>query len=187
MHNFTWQSTLSPEPPLDQHMPFFTCKCFPSTSKQYSRQYQVLAETKCFVWFARNYTLYPGSWSKWKLPLNKITSGDVQQAKQWTQKLALSSATKLSLITACKGWVVSTGSVVFPTSALKNVHVVTWKLDLDQMSVKTLIKLTFSTESLYWLTESWYRNISLLLVPHTDSLNSLAITHPLDHPHHTWL
>ena len=39
---------------------------------------------------------------------------------------------------------------------------------------KTLIKLTFSMERLYRLTEGWYRNISLLPVPRTDSLNSLA-------------
>ena len=39
---------------------------------------------------------------------------------------------------------------------------------------KTLIKLTFSTERLYPLTEGWYRNISLLPVPRTDSLNCLA-------------
>ena len=39
---------------------------------------------------------------------------------------------------------------------------------------KTLIKLTFSMERLYQLTEGWYWNISLLPVPHTDSLNSLA-------------
>ena len=37
-----------------------------------------------------------------------------------------------------------------------------------------MIKLTFSTERLYQLTEGWYRNISLLLVPRTDSLNSLV-------------
>ena len=29
-------------------------------------------------------------------------------------------------------------------------------------------------ERLYWLTEGWYQNISLLPVPCTDSLNSLA-------------
>ena len=29
-------------------------------------------------------------------------------------------------------------------------------------------------ERLYRLTEGWYRNISLLPVPHTDSLNSLV-------------
>ena len=39
---------------------------------------------------------------------------------------------------------------------------------------KPLIKLTFSMERLYRLTEGWYRNISLLPVPRTDSLNSLA-------------
>ena len=39
---------------------------------------------------------------------------------------------------------------------------------------KTLIKLTFSMEGLYRLTEGWYRNISLLPVPPTDSLNSLV-------------
>ena len=108
---------------------------FPSTGEKYSRWYQVPAETERFVWLARDHTLYPGSWSKWKLPLNRITSGDVQQAKQWTRKLSLTLATKLSLITACKGWVISTWSVVFPTSALKNVHVITLKLDLDQTSV----------------------------------------------------
>ena len=123
------------EPPLDRHMPFFTSKCFPSTSKKYSRQYQVPAETEHFVWLARDHTLYRGSWSKWKLPLNTITSGDVQQAKQWTWKLSLPLATKLSLITVCKGWVISTWSIVFPTSAQKNVHIVTQKLDLDQTSV----------------------------------------------------
>ena len=122
------------EPPLDQHMPFFTGKCFPSTSKKCSCRYQVPAETEHFVWLARDHTLYPGSWSKWKLLLNKITSGDVQQAKQWMWKLSLPLATKLNLIIVCKGWV-STQSIVFPTSAPKNMHVVTQKLDLDQMSV----------------------------------------------------
>ena len=39
---------------------------------------------------------------------------------------------------------------------------------------KTLIKLTFLTERLYRLTEGWHQNISLLPVPRTDSLNSLA-------------
>ena len=122
------------EPLLDRHMPVFTGKCFPSTSKKYSRRYQVPAETERFVWLARDHTLYPGSWSKWKLPLNKITADDVQQAKQWTRKLSLPLSTKLSLITVCKGWVISTRSFVFPTSALKNVHVVTRKLDLVQTS-----------------------------------------------------
>ena len=107
----------------------FYGKCFPSTCKKYSHRYQVPAETERFVWLARDHTLYPGFWSKRKLPLNKITSGDVQQAKQWTRKFSLPLATKLSLITVCKGWVVSTRSIVFPTSALKNVHVVTRKLD----------------------------------------------------------
>ena len=46
---------------------------------------------------------------------------------------AISNKTEFD--TVCKGWVFSTLSIVFPTSALKNVHVVTWKLDLDQMSV----------------------------------------------------
>ena len=30
-------------------------------------------------------------------------------------------------------------------------------------------------ERLYWLTEGWYWNISLLPVLHTDSLNSLVV------------
>ena len=128
-------SFVSSEPPLDRHMPVFTGNFFPSTGENYSRRYQVPAEIERFVWLARDHTLYPGSWSKWKLPLNRITSGDVQQAKQWTQKLSLPLATKLSLITVCKGWVVSTRSTVLPTSALKNVRVVTRKLDLDQTSV----------------------------------------------------
>ena len=38
---------------------------------------------------------------------------------------------------------------------------------------KTSIKLTFSMERLYWLTEGWYQNISLLPVPCANSLNSL--------------
>ena len=158
----------------------FTGKCFPSTGKKYSGRYQVPAETEHFVWLARDHTLYPESWSKWKLPLNKITSGGVQQAKQWTWKLSLPLATKLSLITVSKGWVVSTRSIVFShicteerarryseTRSRSNVSgaYTCWK---------TLIKLTFSTERLYWLTEGWYRNISLLPVPRTDSLNSLA-------------
>ena len=126
----------SAEPLRDRRMPvFFTGKCFPSTGKKYSPQYQVLAETEHFVWLARDHTPYPGSWSKWKLLQNKITSNDVQQAKQWMQKISLPLATKLSLITVCKGWLVSTRSTVFPTSALKKVHVITWKLDLDQTSV----------------------------------------------------
>ena len=123
------------EPPLDRHMPFFTSKCFPSTSKKYCQPYQVPAETEHFAWLARDHTLHPGSWSKWKLLLNKITSGDVQQAKQWMRKLSLPLATKLSLVSVCKGWVVSTWSIVFPTSALKNMHVFTRILDLDQRSV----------------------------------------------------
>ena len=86
------------EPPLDQHMLVFTSKCFPSPGKRYSRRYQVPAETERFVWLARDHTLYPGFWSKWKLSLNKITSGDVQQAKQRMQKLSLPLATKLNLI-----------------------------------------------------------------------------------------
>ena len=130
---WTPQQKHETEPPLDQHMLVFTSKCFPSPGKRYSRRYQVPAETERFVWLARDHTLYPGFWSKWKLSLNKITSGDVQQAKQWTQKLSLPLATKLSLITVCKGWVISTQSIVFPTSALKNVHVITRKLDLDQV------------------------------------------------------
>ena len=69
-------------------------------------------------------------------------------------------------------------TIVFPTSALKKVHVVTWKLDLDQTSVVPThaekIDKIFSVERLYWLTEGWHWNISLLLVPCTDSLNSLA-------------
>ena len=46
------------------------------------------------------------------------------------------STVKVSLITfiVCKRQVVSTRSIVLPTSALRNVHVVTWKLDLDQTS-----------------------------------------------------
>ena len=36
------------------------------------------------------------------------------------------------------------------------------------------IDKTFSMERLYRLTEGWYRNISLLPVPRTDSLSSLA-------------
>ena len=127
--------TAMAEPPPDRQLLFFTGKCFSKTNKKYSRRYQVPVETERFVWLARDHTLYPGSWSKWKLPLNKITSGDVQQAKQWTRKLSLPLATKLSLITVCKGWVVSTRSIVFPTSVLKNVNVITRKLDLDQMSV----------------------------------------------------
>ena len=81
------------DPPLDRHTPFFTGKYFPSTGT---------AETERFVWLARDHTLYPGSWSKWKLLLNKITSGDVQQTKQWTWKLSLPLETKWSLITVCK-------------------------------------------------------------------------------------
>ena len=65
------------EPPRDRHMPIFVGKYFPSTSKKYSCQHQVLAETEHFVWLARDHTLYPGSWSKWTLPLNRIISGDV--------------------------------------------------------------------------------------------------------------
>ena len=93
------------------------------------------------MWLARDHTLYPGSWSKWKLPLNKVTAGDAQQAKQWMWKLSLPLATKLSLITVCKGWVIRTRSFVFPASALKNMHVVTRKLDLNQTSVApTMLK-----------------------------------------------
>ena len=58
------------------------------------------------------------------------------------------------------------------------MHVVTRKLDLNQMSVApTMLKnidQTFSTERLYRWTEGLYWNISLLLVPCTDSLNSLT-------------
>ena len=36
-------------------------------------------------------------------------------------------------------------------------------------------------ERLYWLTEGWYWNMSLLLVPCTDSLNSLAEALRLKH------
>ena len=59
------------------------------------------------------------------------------------QKISLPLATKLSLITVCKGWLVSTRSIVFPTSALKKVHIITWKLDLDQTSVKNIDKINF--------------------------------------------
>ena len=55
-------------------MPVFTSKYFPSTGKKYSRRYR-----KHFVWLARDHTMYPGSWRKWKLLLNKITSGDVNK------------------------------------------------------------------------------------------------------------
>jgi len=41
-----------------------------------------VAETEHFVSLAGDHTLYPGSRSKWKLWLNKITSGVDQQAKQ---------------------------------------------------------------------------------------------------------
>jgi len=161
-------------------MPVFTCKCFPSTGKKYRCQYQVLAETERFVWLARDHTLYPYSWSKWKLLLNKITAGDVQQAKQWTQKLSLPLATKLGLITVCKGWVVSTRLIVFPhISTEERVHHYSETRYRSNVSGaytcwKTLIKLTFSTERLYKLTERWYRNISLLPLPRTSSLNSLV-------------
>ena len=43
-------------------------------------KYQVPAETERFVWLAAS----SGSRSKWKLWLNKITSGVGQQAKPWT-------------------------------------------------------------------------------------------------------
>ena len=112
-----WRSDFSftqSEPPLDQHMPFFTGKCFPCTGQNYSHWYQVPAETEHFVRLARDHTVYPGSWSKWKLLLNKITSDDVQQVQQWTRKLSLPLATKLNLIIVCKGWVVSTRQLFFP-------------------------------------------------------------------------
>ena len=66
------KNRLLAEPPLDWHMPVFTGKCFPSTGKKYSCWYQVPAETERFVWLSRDHTLYPGSWSKWKLPLNNM-------------------------------------------------------------------------------------------------------------------
>ena len=128
-------SSVVAEPLVDHHMPVLPVNVSPVPVKKCSCEYRVPAETERSVWLARDHTLYPGSWSKWKLPLNGITASDVQQAKQWTRKLSLPLATKLSLITVCKGWVVSTRSIVFPTSALKNMHVVTGKLDLDQMSV----------------------------------------------------
>ena len=40
-----------------------------------------MAENEYFAWIAGD-TLYPGSRSKWKLQLNKITPGVDQQAKQ---------------------------------------------------------------------------------------------------------
>ena len=42
-------SFVTSEPPLDRHMPVFTGKCFPSTGENYSRRYQVPAETERFV------------------------------------------------------------------------------------------------------------------------------------------
>ena len=108
------------------------------------------------------------------------SSSDVQQAKQWTRKRSLTLATKLSLIVVCKGWVVSWYKIscfshistedcthhYSETRSRSNVNgtYACWK---------TLIKLTFSMERLYRLTEGWYQNISLLPVLHTDSLNNL--------------
>ena len=97
------------EPPRDRHMPIFVGKYFPSTSKKYSCQHQILAETEHFVWLARDHSLYPGSWSKWTLPLNRIISGDVlnriisgdvQQAK-----LNMKTFTAMALATNLQNWV----------------------------------------------------------------------------------
>ena len=159
----------------------FISKCFPSTSKKYSHWYQVPAETERFVWLARDHTLYPGSWSKWKFPLNRITSRDVQQAKQWTQNLSLTLATKLSLITVCKGWVVNWYKINcfshISTEERARRHSETGSISNVSGTYtcwKTLIKLTFSMKRLYGLTEGWYQNIPLLPVLRTDSLNSLV-------------
>ena len=93
------------------------------------------------------------------------------------KNISLPLATKLSLITVCKGWVVSTQSFS-PTSALKNVHVVTQKLDLDQMwhlhMLKNIDKTNIFNGKTVLVTEGWYRNISLVPVLHTDSLNNLV-------------
>ena len=153
---------------------------FPSTGKKYSRQYKVPAETEHFVWLARDHTLYPRSWSKWKLPLNRITSGDVQQAKQWTRKLSLTLATKLSLITVCKGRVINWYKIncFSHISTEERAHRYSETRSRSNVSGtytcwKTLIKLTFSMERLP-VDWGWYWNISWLPVLRTDSLNSLA-------------
>ena len=123
----------------------FTSKYFPSTGKKYSHRYQVPAETECFVWLARNHTLYPGSWSKWKLPLNKITSGDVQQAKTVNAKTFTAIFNKTEFVYSL--WRVSRQYRInfFPTSALKNVHLISRKLYLDQTShmLKNIAKTIF--------------------------------------------
>ena len=65
---------------IDQHLPEFTGKCSLCISKKYRRPYHIPAETESFVQFAGD-TLYFWSRNKWKLWLNKITSGVDQQAK----------------------------------------------------------------------------------------------------------
>ena len=151
---------------------------FPSTGEKYSRWYQVPAETERFVWLARDHTLYPGSWSKWKLPLNKITSGNVQQAIQWTWNFHchwqqnwvwLQSVKGESLVHDCFSHI-STEEHARHYSETRSRSNVSGTYTCR----KTLIELTFSMERLYWLTEGWYRNISLLPVPRTNSLNSLV-------------
>ena len=94
-------------------------------------------------------------------------------------KLSLPLATKLSFITVCKGChqytthcfsCISTEECACQYSKTRSRS----NISSAYTCWKTLIKLTFATERLYWLTEGWYRNISLLLVPHTNSLNSLV-------------
>ena len=78
---------------------FLPVNVFPVPVKKNSRRYQVPTETERFVRLARDHTLYPGSWSNWKLPLplNKITSGDVQQAKTVNAKTFTAIGNKTEL------------------------------------------------------------------------------------------
>ena len=89
------------EPPLDRHMLFFTSLFSPTTGKKYSRRYQVPAETERFVWLSRDHTLYPGSWSKWKLPLNCrwCSASKTVNAKTFTD---IGSKTEFAYTTVCK-------------------------------------------------------------------------------------
>ena len=97
--------------------------------------------------------------------------------------MKLKLATQVGLITVCKG----ESSTVLPTSALRNVNVVTRKLDQDQTSVahthternkcdKTRGHIVILGLGNVDCT-GWYRFFSFILYcryRRTDSLNSLA-------------
>ena len=72
-------------------------------------------------------------------------------------------ATKLGLITVCQGWIISTWLIVLLTSALRNMHMVTQKLDPDQIPVvHTHIGTLPGSIKLYFFPFNFVANFSFI-------------------------